>query len=112
MRIAILGIFFALTAHAEVRWLTPDFFVEDPGHWESRPAGSTAPAECRERIASLMCLVEPGAIGSERKCLPGGEKYASHFEALYDQYPPEIRRVFCSLRNIFVEKQFVGTAYA
>lgn len=72
---------------------------------------------CREYIAKVICLVNPveGDVDVEpeqRECLPGGEAYAIHFERLYDNYPPLLQQMFCSLRYLFIEKQFFGTAYA
>jgi hypothetical protein len=73
------------------------------------------PSSCREQIAKTVCLVEPMKEGEDfqdRPCLPGGEKYAAPFEALYDHYPAVLQAMFCSLEKIYVEKQFFGTAYA
>ncbi len=68
--------------------------------------------ECRNRIKSLMCLVDPATSKGKRECLQGGEKYAFHFEQLFDNYPLVLQKVFCSLDVIYIEKVFVGTAYA
>lgn len=68
--------------------------------------------DCRAQIKSLMCLAEPSEGKSMRECLPGGEQYAHFFETIYDQYPPALQKVFCSLDIIYIEKNFFGTAYA
>jgi len=73
--------------------------------------------DCRAHIESVMCLVDPPENkseepGSDRPCLPGGQAYAKYFEALYDNYPSALQKMFCSLRHIYIEKDFFGTAYA
>lgn len=100
------------------KWMTPDFYIETHSEpWIStRSASSSSEQTCRDEIKKLMCMVESeptgGEYGSDRPCLPGGEAYAPFFETLYDHYPPALQRVFCSLKVIYVEKDFAGTAYA
>jgi hypothetical protein len=70
---------------------------------------------CRENISQVICLVDPALENQkpqDRKCLEGGKAYAVYFEQLYDNYPPAMQKMFCSLRYLFIEKQFFGTAYA
>lgn len=70
---------------------------------------------CRDQIKTAICLVDPMKEGEDfktRKCQEGSLSYASYFESLYDNYPPAMQKMFCSLNRIFIEKQFFGTAYA
>jgi hypothetical protein len=71
--------------------------------------------DCRENIEKVICLVDPVSPGKgseERTCLKGSLQYAHFFEELYDNYPPALQKVFCSLKKISIEKQLFGTAYA
>lgn len=76
------------------------------------------PTDCRANIKTAICLADPLPENSsegdtlKRTCLPGSESYAIHFERLYDAYPPAYQKMFCSLRKIFVERNFYATAYA
>ncbi len=93
-----------------------DFFVVAPSKKPSTALSLEDPDSCRANIAKTVCLVDPTdnieRRPQDRTCLEGGQNYVAHFEALYDQYPPAFQKMFCSLRHIFIEKQFVGTAYA
>ena len=74
-----------------------------------------AETNCRENIRQVICLVEPVKEGEEfenRKCIEGGDSYAPHFEKIYDNYPPLLQKMFCSLKHLYIEKIFFGTAYA
>lgn len=103
-----------LHASAATRWVAPDFFVESQEG--GAPLSVASDPDCRAHIRRVMCLVDPDPQGGEgtadRPCLPGGEDYAGFFEALHDRYPRTLQRMFCSLSRIYVEKAFVGTAYA
>ena len=112
----ILGLLLALVSgpvHAVTpRWITPDLFVATD---ESVSPAEARVTDCRAQIARAICLVDPAAdpgAATERPCLPGSQAYAWHFERLYDAFPRPLRRMFCSLRRIHVEKSFFGTAYA
>jgi hypothetical protein len=77
------------------------------------------PSDCRAHIKEALCVVapnhEPGEMPDNTKprpCLGGEEKYLTVFEELYDNHPPELQKMFCSLRKIHIEQQFFGTAYA
>lgn len=80
----------------------------------------TRPTDCRANIRQVICLVDPVAPGNadrnaniNRACDPQQSlHYAPAFEALYDSYPPQFQKMFCSLRRIFVERGFYGSAYA
>jgi hypothetical protein len=98
---------------ADIRWLTPDFFVRAG----SRPAGSLRgedPRDCKAHIADVVCLVDPAAEGQDftaRPCLPGGGAYAKPFEQIYDHLSPTFQRMFCSLNHIFIERELASTGY-
>ena len=110
----------AMAAKAEnKKWITNDFFVQTI-HSSPRVQsfGIDRTQDCRSQLASLICIVEPddgshgnGEFGSLRPCQPGGEKYASIFEELYDVYPTALKKMMCSLKRIQIEKVFFGTAY-
>ena len=75
----------------------------------------SAETNCRDNIKQVICLVEPVNEGEDfenRKCLEGGDSYAPHFEKIYDNYPPLLQKMFCSLKHLYIEKIFFGTAYA
>lgn len=99
-------------AAADARdWVTDDFYVETVPVSSIRTASDSE--DCRARIRRAMCMVG-GDVGSTepRPCLPGGETYAGYFEALHDHFPPALQRMFCSVREIRIERDFAGTAYA
>lgn len=95
---------------SKVTWVTPDFFIEELSSSTHADDHYTPTAEdtCKEVIRNVICLVG----STSRQCLPGGDKYAEVFEKLYDNLPPTLQRMFCSLRKLYVEKEFYGTAYA
>lgn len=70
---------------------------------------------CRKQIAKVVCIVDPAAQGEDitaRQCQDNSIAYAAVFENLFDQYPSALQKMFCSLKHIYIEKEFVGTAYA
>lgn len=72
-------------------------------------------SNCRENIAKVVCIVDPGVENedpSARPCQSGSEAYATYFEQIYDHYPATLQKMFCSLKHIFIEKNFTATAYA
>lgn len=95
-----------------------DFLVDSAKNWpDLRPRGvkSLKADSCRANIAHLVCLVDPlreGESPLDRKCLEGSAEYAAPIEALHDQLPPELQRMFCGLRFVFIEKESVGMAHA
>lgn len=96
------------------RWITSDFSLETVEN-SSKLSPVREPSNCRAEIAKAICLVDPAKPGEDenlRLCLSGSSGYAKYFEALYDAYPAALQRMFCSVRKIFVEKTFFGTAYA
>jgi len=74
------------------------------------------PADCRDRIASIICLVEPASDTDsnlfKRPCLPESSQYQSIFERHYDRSPEVIKKMYCHLERVFVEKSFPASAYA
>jgi len=82
----------------------------------------TRPNNCRENIKTVVCVVDAfsdnedafkwqqGAL--QRKCTGGEDKYITELEKVYDNYPPEFQKMFCSFRKIFIEKELTSTAYA
>lgn len=108
--LALLGLLAGTSGFAANRnWVTPDFFIQK-GPAQNQQIQQ---ANCRETIRAKMCLVDPspGQEDHERPCLTGGEQYADVFETLYDHMPIKMQRMFCSLRVIYVENHFFGTAY-
>ncbi len=104
---------FSLSLQAETRWITDDFFVSVAPH--DSEGVREIPKDCRAHIKKAVCLVSsnPNEMDcNDRKCLPGSENYAIHFERLYDAYPEALKKMFCHLDNIFIENNFFGTAYA
>lgn len=48
----------------------------------------------------------------DRKCLGGESLYQKDFETIYDSLDPISQGAFCSVRRIFIEREFFATAYA
>lgn len=81
------------------------------------PKEPFTPEGCRARIEKLLCLVDPAPEGASEKPRPCvfGEDLSSGARALekiYDAYPLALKRIFCDLNRIYVEREFYGTAYA
>ncbi|MEN0059542.1 MAG: hypothetical protein AAGB31_11955 [Bdellovibrio sp.] len=73
------------------------------------------PTDCRENIKTILCEVNPSEERFnplKRPCLGGEEKYATVFEAVYDSMDDVNKNMFCSLRRIFIERNFYATGYA
>ena len=77
----------------------------------------TAPL-CRERIAKIVCLVDPvkhllrRTNVLSRPCLDEGQRYAAKILDIFDLYPQPIQRTMCGLNRIFIEKSFWASGYA
>lgn len=103
---------FTGTAFAEpghVTWVTPDFFIEQQSTAEAEQLRTDSQdGNCKAVIRKVICLVGTNS----RQCQPGSEAYAEVFETLYDNLPESLQKMFCSMRNLYVEKEFYGTAYA
>lgn len=76
-------------------------------------------SNCRDNIAKVVCLVDPLASSGgveanplDRPCLKGSVAYSRYFEAHYDRANPMIKKMYCFLERIWVEKSFFATAYA
>jgi len=98
--------------HAQARWVSPDFLIIPAPVSVTAVAGS---GDCRAQIAAAVCLVDPpegNEFGTPRPCLPGSAGYAQNFERLYDHFPAHLQKMFCHIKRIYVEKEFVGSAYA
>lgn len=73
------------------------------------------PTDCRAHISEVVCEVEPEddwTKSLERPCLGGEQKYVSVLEKIYDNLDPMNQKMFCSLRRIFIEREFFATGYA
>jgi hypothetical protein len=69
---------------------------------------------CRDRIRQSICLVDPAKeddTPDKRVCLKSDLDYAKPFEELYDRMPLHLQKMFCYLERIFIEKEFIGSAY-
>lgn len=72
-------------------------------------------SSCRARIPQIVCLVDKAngeAETFDRPCRPGGEKYVAAFEGHFDRAPEILQKMYCHLDRLFVESDFVGTAFA
>lgn len=84
----------------------------------SAPTQAAPADDCPERVAAAVCLVAPmrNLLRStkvlERRCIAGSDRYASALVALYDRFPPLLKRTMCKLDRIFVEKSFWASGYA
>ncbi len=93
----------------------PDFF-----RYEATAAFATKdqwvrPTDCRKNIEEAICLVDAPKKGEDqlsRKCLGGESKYIPKIQEIYDGMDSMNQNMFCSLRRIFIEKEFYATAYA
>ncbi|MBC7741072.1 MAG: putative zinc-binding metallopeptidase [Bdellovibrionaceae bacterium] len=91
-----------------------DFFILSASKKTIQTLGADV-HDCRANIAEVMCLVgapEVGMAPQDRPCIEGGKDYAVYFEQIYDKYPPKLQNIFCSVKRIFIENKFYGTAYA
>ncbi|MGE3756271.1 MAG: hypothetical protein AB7H97_00865 [Pseudobdellovibrionaceae bacterium] len=82
---------------------------------ESYSTQVTTELDCKENIRKVVCLVDPvqdEKIPVNRICLEGSANYAHFFEEIHDVFPSAMQKMFCSLKKIYIEKQFFGTAYA
>lgn len=108
----LLALLATLTISSPVnaQWLTEDFKIVIA---ETIGAPVRAKYDCRARIPNLLCLVNPpDAANQKRDCLPGSDKYITPFQDLYDVYPEHLQKMFCHLSVIYIEKDFIGSAYA
>ncbi len=117
-KIALTSLLFASVAQARVEQVHSDAFTISSASKLSRIDLQTKPdferGECRTRIKDILCWRDPTprAATEEPNCLEGGSNYAHFFEALYDDYPVVLKKVFCSLNVIYLEPDGGGTAYA
>ena len=102
------------TLDGKLQWVTPDFFIQTTDH-KIIKENKLGDENCREKISKVVCLVDPvneGDMTQLRPCLAGGQTYAKPFQDLYDHLPQAIQKMFCSLSNLYIEKELVPTAYA
>jgi len=125
--LSFCGFFVSLFASAESRFLSPDFKIDRLNASEislehfvhsqnlKSESAERPNSDCKANIRKRLCLVDPPKEGQNpllRTCQEGGLDYAPTLEKLYDAYPASFQKVFCSLKVIFIEKEFEGTAYA
>ncbi len=95
---------------------TQDFFIlKQNTTVKAKHKTQISAIDCRANISKTICIVEPATTGQQpmdRQCLDGGNSYSVFFEKIYDNYPPSLQKMFCSVKRIFIEKSFSGTAYA
>ncbi len=71
------------------------------------------PTDCRANISHIICEVDPKTQPFEDRACQGGEaKYIPILEKIYDSLDPINQKMFCSLRFIYIERNFIATAYA
>ena len=122
--VVLLSSFFLSLAQAETaphsHWSGDDVYVRVVSGSDHQQNFSKNLSDCRKRIPSLLCWVDPviddddsaDADGRARPCLKDSEKFASAFEGHFDRSPKLIQEMYCHLDKIWIEKSFAGTAYA
>jgi hypothetical protein len=113
---ALLFFSFVLPAQAGTKWVTPDFAILSVSkRSQSYSLPQVTDSNCRSAIEQIVCLVEPSK-GDEpdynRACLDGSKAYIKAFEDLHDELPGYLQKMFCHLTKIYIEKDFIGSAYA
>ena len=87
------------------------------GSGHASATGVDATQFCRERIAKIICLVDPvKAVLTRtnvltRPCLHDGQRYVAEILEIFDLYPQPIQRTMCGLKRIFIEKSFWASGY-
>jgi hypothetical protein len=70
-------------------------------------------SDCRKNIEKIVCWVDHDSWGlPNRPCLAGGEKFISSFQGHFDRSPDLIKKMYCHMDRLWVEKSLVSTAYA
>lgn len=88
-------------------------FLKESRLASNAPAKPGPDADCRAHIKEVMCLADQlKDDDSPVECLDGGVDYAAEFETLYDNLTPAFQKMFCSLRIVYVLKNFQATAFA
>ena len=70
---------------------------------------------CRDHIAEVMCLVNPQPDGQTgpRECIHEDlSESVVALQKVHDAFPKALSKIFCTLDTIYVERDFIGTAYA
>ncbi|MGZ3781592.1 MAG: hypothetical protein ACXVCY_13150 [Pseudobdellovibrionaceae bacterium] len=112
-----------MLASTNAKFLTQDFFIIPANsplfkHPSSTRSfyNATEVSDCKKHISEIMCLVAPVSqkfVNEPRKCIP--EDLSVSIQALqkiYDAFPPALAKIFCQIDTIYVERDFIGTAYA
>lgn len=111
----LVVLFLPLTAQAKTKWVAPDFAIFPIASSELKQAFVNNQQTCRSSIESAVCLVDPPKEGTEfgqpRPCLEGSASYVKAFEDVYDQLPGYFQEMFCHIKKIYIEKEFIGSAY-
>lgn len=72
---------------------------------------------CHQNIREAVCLVDPpheekNRYKDGRICLSGGQRYYQQIIEAYDTFPEFAQKIVCSLRKIYIEKDFFGPAWS
>lgn len=86
----------------------------------SETAETWHPAEdCVENIRQVTCVVkgeEPTQMHpferQNRPCIEDNKVYVNRLVEVYDMFPVELKPMFCHLRRINIETEYVSTGYA
>jgi|GEM_PF-1180021 hypothetical protein len=73
--------------------------------------------DCRANISKVLCEVDPLPEDQwsellDRRCLGNEQKYLPALLEIYDGFDSINQKMFCSLRRIFIEREYSATAYA
>lgn len=71
---------------------------------------------CRDHIAKVTCVIrtfpDDGYAAGPINCLGSEQKYITRLESIYDRYPRALKRMFCSLKSVYIMKDLGNTAYS
>lgn len=121
LAIATLFVSSLASAHGAPSAIADHFFVRPNADQLFHPRRAPAfrvfsePTDCRAHIAEVICHVNPSQNDRvARECLQEKDlnPAVAQLQLVHDAFPPVLQRVFCSLDVIYVEKDFIGTAYA
>jgi len=73
--------------------------------------------KCHQKIRDIICLVNPpldekNRYKDGRTCLSGGDQYQQAIIDAYDAFPGFAQKVICSLKKIYIENNFYGSAWS
>lgn len=94
--------------------VSPDFFPITVDTLLPADQEWQRPSDCRANIEKVLCEVDTRGNGDtlSRPCIGGEIQYKAAVEAIYDGMDEQNQKMFCSLRRIFIERNFYATAYA